>query len=67
MTFRRDVEAGRLGRELQFESCLACGQVCEITGTFDLPGLGGTEPYVRTRCVAGHLFVGPACALRTAE
>lgn len=51
-------------RELELGPCLACGQVCEVTGSFDLPGTGGPEPYLRTRCLDGHVMVGPAFAIR---
>ena len=64
MSVRRDADASRVARALQLDCCKACGQVCEITGSFDLPGLDGPERYLRTRCVAGHLLVGPAFALR---
>jgi hypothetical protein len=50
---------------LDLDACMACGQVCEVTGSFEMPGLNGSERYVRTRCVAGHVLVGPAFALRT--
>lgn len=46
------------------EVCVACGQVCEVSGTFEMPGLDGPEHYVRTRCVVGHVMVGPEFALR---
>ncbi|HSJ43410.1 MAG TPA: hypothetical protein VK923_01855 [Euzebyales bacterium] len=65
MAARRTTRSSPLMRELDLDCCIACGQVCEITGTFHLPGQGGVEPYVRTRCVAGHVLVGPAFALRT--
>lgn len=48
---------------VDLQSCVACGQVAEVTGSFDLPGLDGPERYVRTRCLVGHLLVGPAFAL----
>ncbi|HSK90633.1 MAG TPA: hypothetical protein VK875_04905 [Euzebyales bacterium] len=44
---------------------MACGQVCEVTGSFELPGLDGAERYLRTRCVSGHVLVGPEFALRS--
>lgn len=56
------------GREAAWElaSCMACGQLCEITGSFAMAGSGGLERYVRTRCVLGHLMMGPEFALRPA-
>lgn len=54
-------------RALELDACLACGQVCEVTGSFTMPGLDGPERYVRTRCVGGHVFVGPEFALRVAS
>jgi hypothetical protein len=54
-------------RAWDLDSCIACGQVCEVTGSFDMPGLSGPERYARTRCISGHVLVGPAFALRTAE
>lgn len=56
------------GREAVWElaSCMACGQLCEITGSFAMSGSEGLEQYVRTRCVLGHLMMGPAFALRPA-
>jgi hypothetical protein len=65
MSVRRHVDASRPVRGLDLECCMACGQVCEITGSFEMPGLHGSERYVRTRCVAGHLLVGPEFALRS--
>lgn len=50
-------------RPLRLVSCLACDGISEVTGAFELPGPGGTEPYVRTRCLDGHLVVVPAFAL----
>lgn len=52
--------------QLDLDACMACGLVCEVTGTFELPGNDGMEHYVRTRCVSGHVMVGPAFALRAA-
>lgn len=49
---------------VDLEACVACGQVCEVSGSFDMPGLDGPERYVRTRCVVGHVMVGPEFALR---
>jgi hypothetical protein len=66
MSVRRHADASRLTRALELDCCMACGQVCEVTGSFEMPGLSGSERYVRTRCVAGHVFVGPAFALRQA-
>ena len=64
MSEPRDVSTDRAGRTLQLQSCLACGQVCEVTGCFTMPGPDGQEPYMRTRCIVGHILVGPAFALR---
>lgn len=64
MHVRRNADTTRVARALDLDCCVACGQVCEITGSFDMPGLQGPERYIRTRCVAGHLFVGPEFALR---
>lgn len=64
MPLRRNVDASRPARTLDLECCLACGQVCEITGAFEMACLEGSERYLRTRCVAGHVMVGPAFALR---
>jgi len=66
MATRRTTQSTQLTRELELDCCIACGQVCEITGTFHMPGAAGAEPYVRTRCVGGHVLVGPAFALRSA-
>lgn len=52
-----------LGRALDLRACLACGQPSEVTGSFELPGTDGVEPYLRTRCLHGHLVVVPAFAL----
>jgi hypothetical protein len=30
-----------------------------------MPAPGGSERYVRTRCIGGHVLVGPAFALRS--
>lgn len=65
MATRRTTESTQLTRELDLDSCIACGQVCEITGAFHMPGQGGLEQYVRTRCIGGHVLVGPAFALRS--
>jgi len=65
MATRRTTQSTQLTRELELDCCIACGQVCEITGTFRMPGADGSEPYVRTRCVGGHVLVGPAFALRS--
>lgn len=65
MSVRRHADAHGPTRALDLDCCMACGQVCEITGSFDMPGLNGSERYVRTRCVAGHVLVGPEFALRT--
>lgn len=51
---------------LDLSSCMACGELCEITGSFTMTGPGDTERYVRTRCVLGHLMMGPEFALRPA-
>lgn len=49
---------------VDLRSCLACGAVCEVTGTFTLPSpLGGHEDYVRTVCALGHRIVSPAFAV----
>ncbi len=45
-------------------TCVACGEVCEVSADFHMPGLSGPERYVRTRCLMGHVMVGPAFALR---
>ena len=51
-------------RDLRLASCLACGAVSEITGSFCLPDAAGApEDYVRTRCLTGHVVVVPAFAL----
>lgn len=51
--------------DVELRSCLACGNVCEVTGDFTLPAPGGAaEAYVRTRCVLGHRVVTPAFAVR---
>lgn len=50
--------------ELDLTTCAACGSVAEVGGSFEMPGLGGPERYVRTRCMLGHIFVGPEFALR---
>jgi hypothetical protein len=63
MAVRRYANAGGAST-LDLDACMACGQVCELTGSFDMPGLQGPERYVRTRCVAGHVMVGPQFALR---
>lgn len=65
MPVRRNSDTSRLARALDLDCCLACGQVCEVTGSFEMPGLEGSERYVRTRCVVGHVLVGPEFALRT--
>lgn len=52
--------------QLELDVCMACGQLCELTGSFTMPGLQGPERYVRTRCISGHLLVGPEFALRAA-
>lgn len=65
MVVRGTTEAGRCVRELELDACMACGQVCEITGAFHMPSPSGSESYVRTRCVDGHVLVGPAFALRS--
>lgn len=52
-----------LQRGLELRSCLACGQLSEVTGSFSLPGPGGDEPYLRTRCLDGHLVVVPEFAV----
>lgn len=52
-----------LHRDLALTSCVACGAVAEVTGSFRLPGLDGEESYARTRCIAGHMVVIPAFAL----
>ena len=65
MATRRTTESTQLTRELELDSCIACGQVCEITGAFHMPAPGGSERYVRTRCIGGHVLVGPAFALRS--
>jgi hypothetical protein len=49
---------------LDLVACLACAQVAEVTGSFTMPGLDGAERYVRTRCMGGHVMVGPEFALR---
>lgn len=54
------------GSGLDLDVCMACGQLCELTGSFTMPGLKGPERYVRTRCIDGHLLVGPEFALRAA-
>ena len=54
----------RRAPELDLCACMACGQVCEVTGAFNLPVGEQAERYVRTRCVLGHLMVGPEFALR---
>ena len=64
MSVRRHADANRRTRALDLDCCMACGQVCEITGSFEMPGLNGSERYVRTRCVGGHVLVGPEFALR---
>ena len=64
MPVPRNTDTSHIARSLDFESCMACGQVCEITGCFEMPGLEGPERYVRTRCVGGHMLVGPEFALR---
>lgn len=64
MSVRRDTDASSTVRALDLSSCMACGQVCEVSGTFQLPGLDGPERYVRTRCLSGHMLVGPEFALR---
>lgn len=64
MTTSHRTTSRRQSRELDFCSCVACGQVCEVTGAFDLPTGERSERYVRTRCVLGHLMVGPEFALR---
>lgn len=51
---------------LDLASCMACGEICEVTGTFSMPGPDRGERYVRTRCVLGHLMMGPEFALRPA-
>lgn len=51
---------------LDLDVCVACGQLCELTGSFTMPGLDGPERYARTRCIAGHMLVGPEFALRAA-
>lgn len=61
MTDPRTPAAAAVAVDLQ--SCVACGQVAEVTGSFHLPGLDGLERYVRTRCMMGHMLVGPAFAL----
>ena len=58
---------GTTTRELDLGPCLACGQVCEVTGSFELPGLQGPEAYLRTRCLDGHVLVGPAFAIRSRD
>lgn len=65
MSVRRDVQRDTV-QQMELDACLACGLVCEVTGSFELPGLDGMERYVRTRCVSGHIMVGPAFALRAA-
>lgn len=50
-------------RELRVVACVACQGPAEVTGAFQLPGASGHEsdvPYVRTRCLDGHLVVVPA-------
>ena len=56
----------RSAPDLDLTSCLACGATCEITGRFALADAQGDETYVRTRCVLGHLMLGPEFALRAA-
>ncbi|MEE8603004.1 hypothetical protein [Euzebya tangerina] len=51
--------------DLDLTPCPGCGTVAEVSGGFEMPGLDGTERYVRTRCMVGHVFVGPEFALRT--
>ena len=63
MSVRRDARCDRV-RHLDLDTCMACGLVCEVTGTFELPGIDSMEHYVRTRCVSGHIMVGPEFALR---
>jgi hypothetical protein len=53
-----------IASSVELLSCMACGQVAEVTGQFELPGLDGAERYVRTRCLMGHMLVGPEFALR---
>lgn len=52
---------------LDLGECIACGKLCELTGSFTLPGLRGLERYARTRCIEGHVMVGPEFALRPAS
>ena len=49
---------------IELVSCLACGHVAEVSGQFTLPGHRGSERYLRTKCLQGHLMVGPAFALQ---
>lgn len=65
MPVRRNLDPSRLAGRLDLDCCMACGQVCEVTGSFELPGLDGSERYLRTRCVGGHVLVGPEFALRS--
>lgn len=65
MPVRRNLDPSRLAGPLDLDCCMACGQVCEVTGSFELPGLDGAERYLRTRCVSGHVLVGPEFALRS--
>lgn len=53
-----------LAPSLELTSCAACGEVAEVGASFAMPGLAEPERYVRTRCVLGHVFVGPEFALR---
>ena len=48
---------------VELATCVACGEVCEVSGDFAMPGVDGPERYVRTRCLLGHVMVGPAFAL----
>lgn len=47
-------------RSLRIVGCVACGGPSEVTGQFSLPAGGGTEAYVRTRCIDGHVVVVPS-------